>query len=79
MTQTIKNKMNLKDMKYQQGFKFIEEIYDKNPLGSQDEVIFKETLHKLRQLYEENEQKVEWWNKIEEKLTAKQLLYVLKN
>lgn len=79
MTKTIKNTMNLEDMKVKQGISFLEELYEKNPLGTEDEVVFKETIHKLKQLYKAQERQSKSWEVIKVKLTSKQLLYVLEN
>ena len=78
MASVIKNKWNTQGSNVKQCIDMIEAVMEKTALGTEDETTYKEFMHKLKQLTHEHEQKVAWWEKVEEKLTAKQLLYVLK-
>jgi len=59
-----KVKINVNDMGANQCINWIEEIFNKNPLGTTDEVASKEVVHKLRVLFSKYEDKTTKQQKI---------------
>jgi len=51
------------------------ELMDKQPLGEKDVAFYNEA----KSILGNELDKIQWWNSVEEKLTAKQMLHVLKD
>lgn len=68
---------NTEGMTLEQGFSFLRNIHNDKPLGTNDELIYNNTLIKMEELISGNKKKSDNWDKVKEKLTAKQLLFVL--
>jgi len=76
MVKNIKNSWNLEKMGIEQGLNFIDEIYERNPLGTQEDTTFKEVMYKIRLLRKEQEKVLKSWDIVEDNLTQKQLLRI---
>ena len=59
-------------------FNRIKELMEKQPLGGQDEKFYEEAKSIIDTELNDRLMDAEYWNRIESKLTAKQLLFVLK-
>lgn len=58
MTSEKLKKFNTEGMTHNQGIGFLKEIIKINPLGSGDELVFKETIKKLEELNRLSKQKI---------------------